>query len=257
MSATRRDAVSPPRDTVDLPRLDSVRWNEDGLVPAIVQDAVRGDVLMLAWMSRESLALTMHEGRTVFWSRSRGELWRKGEASGNVQRVRNVRLDCDGDTLLVTVDQAGSGACHTGERTCFFQAVEDEGGAGDAGDARNGGPGDGARPGVLPAGPLASLARRLEARKSADPATSWTARLYSQGLDAILRKVGEEATETVLAAKDGDRARVVEETADLWFHTMVMLANLGLGPEDVLEELDRRAGRSGLAEKAARAGPSG
>ena len=196
---------------------------------------------MLAWMNRESLALTLDEGRTVFWSRSRGELWRKGETSGNVQRVRDVRLDCDADTLLITVDQAGGAACHTGQRSCFFQALEDAGGAPKA-------------DGILPAGALESLARRLEERKSADPATSWTARLHAEGLDAILKKVGEEATETVLAAKGGDRARTVEETADLWFHTMVMLANLGLGPEDVLEELDRRAGQSGLAEKAARTG---
>jgi phosphoribosyl-ATP pyrophosphohydrolase/phosphoribosyl-AMP cyclohydrolase len=196
---------------------------------------------MLAWMSRESLALTLNEGRTVFWSRSRGELWRKGETSGNVQRVRDVRLDCDADTLLITVDPAGGAACHTGQRSCFFHALEDAGGAPKA-------------DGILPAGALEGLARRLEARKSANPATSWTARLYAAGLDAILKKVGEEATETVLAAKGGDRSRVVEETADLWFHTMVMLANLGLGPEDVLEELDRRAGQSGLAEKAARTG---
>ena len=239
MSANARDAVPPPPH--DSPRPASIRWNEDGLLPAIVQDAVRGDVLMLAWMNRESLALTLDEGRTVFWSRSRGELWRKGETSGNVQRVRDVRLDCDADTLLITVDQAGGGACHTGQRSCFFQALEDAGGAPKA-------------DGILPAGALESLARRLEERKSADPATSWTARLHAEGLDAILKKVGEEATETVLAAKGGDRARTVEETADLWFHTMVMLANLGLGPEDVLEELDRRAGQSGLAEKAARTG---
>lgn len=246
VSAAARDPLSPPHGAPDLARLESVRWDENGLIPAIVQDAVRGDVLMLAWMSRESLALTLREGRTVFWSRSRGELWRKGETSGNVQRVREVRLDCDGDTLLVAVDQAGGGACHTGRRSCFFRPFED--GGGEADDGREG---DGSPPG----GALASLARRLEARKSADPAASWTARLYSEGLDAILGKVGEEAIETVLAAKGGDRSRIVEETADLWFHTMVMLANLGLGPEDVLEELDRRAGRSGLAEKAARAGP--
>ena len=196
---------------------------------------------MLAWMSRESLALTLDEGRTVFWSRSRGRLWRKGETSGNVQRVREVRLDCDGDALLIAVDQSGGAACHTGKRSCFFQALEEA----DAGTRAEGN---------LPGGALESLARRLEERKSADPATSWTARLYAKGLDAILKKVGEEATETVLAAKGGDRSRIVAETADLWFHTMVMLANLGLGPEDVLEELDRRAGRSGLAEKAARTG---
>ena len=238
MSANSRDTVPPPHDS---PRLESVRWNDDGLVPAIVQDAVRGDVLMLAWMNRESLALTLDEGRTVFWSRSRGRLWRKGETSGNVQRVRGVRLDCDGDTLLITVDQVGGAACHTGKRSCFFRALEET----DTGATAEEN---------LPGGALESLARRLEERKSADPATSWTARLYAKGLDAILKKVGEEATETVLAAKGGDRSRIVAETADLWYHTMVMLANLGLGPEDVLEELDRRAGRSGLAEKAARTG---
>ena len=256
MSATRRDAVHPPRDAQEPPRPEAVRWNEDGLVPAIVQDAVRGDVLMLAWMNRESLALTLAEGRTVFWSRSRRELWRKGETSGNVQRVRDIRLDCDEDALLVSVDQVGGAACHTGRRSCFFQALEEAEpeGTADGADGAGGTAGTGAD-GSLAAGALESLARRLEARKSADPATSWTARLYAQGLDAILKKVGEEATETVLAAKGGERSRVVAETADLWYHTMVMLANLGLGPEDVLEELDRRAGRSGLAEKAARAGP--
>ena len=203
MSANPRDAAAPPHDS---PRLESVRWNDDGLLPAIVQDAVRGDVLMLAWMNRESLALTLDEGRTVFWSRSRGQLWRKGETSGNVQRVREVRLDCDGDALLVTVEQVGGVACHTGKRSCFFQALEEEEGAGTMAG------------GILPGGALESLARRLEERKTADPATSWTARLYAQGLDAILKKVGEEATETVLAAKGGDRSRIVAETADLWYH---------------------------------------
>lgn len=254
MSATRHDAVHPPRDPQQPPRPETFRWNADGLIPAIVQDAVRGDVLMLAWMNRESLALTLAEGRTVFWSRSRGELWRKGETSGNVQRVRDIRLDCDGDALLVSVDQVGGAACHTGRRSCFFQALEEA-------DPEPERTAEGAEcaartraDGSLAAGALESLARRLEARKTADPATSWTARLYARGLDAILRKVGEEATETVLAAKGGDRSRIVAETADLWYHTMVMLANFGLGPEDVLEELDRRAGRSGLAEKAGRTG---
>ena len=182
-------------------------------------------------------------------------LWRKGETSGNVQRVRDIRLDCDGDALLVSVDQVGGAACHTGRRSCFFRILDEAEpeGTADGADGAGGAAGREANE-SLAAGALESLARRLEARKSADPATSWTARLYAQGLDAILRKVGEEATETVLAAKGGDRSRVVAETADLWYHTMVMLANFGLGPEDVLEELDRRAGRSGLAEKAGRTG---
>ena len=249
VSATiaRNEAIAAVRAEAPAPEAlrTSVRWNADGLVPAIVQDAVRGDVLMLAWMSPESLALTLREGRTVFWSRSRAALWRKGETSGHVQRVREVRLDCDRDALLIAVDQAGGGACHTGERSCFFHAFD--------GDGHD----DGWRPAGSPSGgALEDLARRLEARKSADPDSSWSARLYARGLDTILKKVGEEATETVIAAKDGEPSRVVEETADLWFHTLVMLAKLGLGPEDVLREIDRRAGRSGLAEKAERVGPA-
>jgi len=103
-------------------QLDAVQFNADGLVPAIVQESSSGDVLMMAWMSRESLELTLREGRTVFWSRRRGELWRKGETSGEVQQVRRAYYDCDGDTLLFVVDQEGGGACHTGEHSCFFQA---------------------------------------------------------------------------------------------------------------------------------------
>lgn len=239
----------PQNDTLtraapDAPWVESVRWNADGLAPAIVQDAVRGDVLMLAWMSRESLALTLEEGRTVFWSRSRRELWRKGETSGNVQRVREVRLDCDFDALLVLVEQVGGAACHTGRRSCFFSALD-----GDGEEERDWQP--------VPhpaAGELERLAWRLEERKSADPDTSWTARLHAMGLDAILKKVGEEATETVLAAKGGERERIVAETADLWYHTLVMLAHLELGPADVLAELERRSARSGIEEKAARGG---
>jgi phosphoribosyl-AMP cyclohydrolase len=106
--------------------VSTVKFNADGLVPAIVQEASTRDVLMLAWMTRESLALTLDEGRTVFWSRSRGELWRKGETSGEVQRVREAYYDCDGDTLLFVVDQEGGGACHTGHHSCFFQRFGDE-----------------------------------------------------------------------------------------------------------------------------------
>ena len=105
--------------------LDAVRWNEDGLIPAIAQDAESGDVLMLAWMSRESLARTLDEGEAVYWSRSRGRLWKKGEQSGHVQRVSEIRLDCDADTLLLRVEQQGGIACHTGRRHCFFRALRD------------------------------------------------------------------------------------------------------------------------------------
>lgn len=105
--------------------LDDIRWNEDGLIPAIAQDAESGDVLMLAWMSRESLARTLDEGEAVYWSRSRGRLWKKGERSGHVQRVTEIRLDCDADTLLIKVEQRGGIACHTGRRRCFFMKLRD------------------------------------------------------------------------------------------------------------------------------------
>ena len=106
--------------------LDEVAWNADGLVPAVVQDAESGSVLMMAWMNREALSLTLREGRAIFWSRSRGKLWRKGESSGHVQRLRELRLDCDGDTLLLSVDQVGGIACHTGRRTCFYRRAVDD-----------------------------------------------------------------------------------------------------------------------------------
>lgn len=229
--------------------LDEIKWSAEGLVPAIAQEAGSGRVLMMAWMNREALAETAASGRAVYWSRSRNKLWRKGEESGHVQRVKEMRLDCDADVILLTVEQAGGIACHTGRRSCFFRRFEN-------GEWRTTDPVVTRRPRFIRArtvgGVLTRLAEVLETRKGADPASSYVAGLYAKGLEAILKKIGEEATETVMAAKDGAVDKIVRETADLWFHTLVLLAQQGLHPQDVLAELERRFGLSGVTEKARR-----
>lgn len=249
--------------------LDTVRWNADGLVPAVAQSADSRRVLTLAWMNRAALSATVASGYAHYWSRSRQRLWKKGESSGHVQAVREVRLDCDSDAVLLLVDQAGGIACHTGRERCFYKRL-------DAGEwidvepvlkdpkAMYG-------PGKQPVGPpdpatsasdaprqdvLSVVASTIESRKGADPSTSYVASLFDRGDDAILKKIGEEATETVLAAKGGDPAGITHEVADLWFHCLVLLARHRLSPDDVLAELERRHGTSGIDEKAGR-GPAG
>lgn len=197
-----------------------VRFGPDGLVPAIVQDASDGRVLTQAWMSRESLERTLESGDTWFWSRSRGELWRKGATSGNTQAVRSVTLDCDGDSLLVRVDQIGV-ACHTGAATCFHQPLTD------------GAP--------EPFAAIADLERVVAERAEAgDAGSSYTARLLAGGVDAVCKKVGEEATEVVLAAKGAERGQVVYESADLLYHLAVLWRAAGVSFAEVAEELESR-----------------
>jgi len=232
--------------------LDTVQWNSQGLVPAIAQDHQTGRVLMLAWMNRESLELTLAEQRAVYWSRSRQVLWRKGEQSGNRQELIELRLDCDSDALLLRVRQIGGVACHTGRESCFFQELI--GGQWVTQEA----PLSAADIHPL-AGQelLGSLADLLAERKGADPESSYVASLYGKGQEAILKKIGEEGAEFILAAKGGELDKVVYEAADLCFHSLVALADLGVRPEAVLAELSRRFGRSGLVEKAARSENSG
>jgi phosphoribosyl-AMP cyclohydrolase / phosphoribosyl-ATP pyrophosphohydrolase len=216
-----------------------VKWDDRGLVPAVVQDAADGRVLMLAYMDRESLAKTVETGFTHFHSRSRGVLWKKGETSGHVQRVREIRLDCDGDTVLIRVDQTGP-ACHTGAPTCFFRRAQDGELVRDE------------EAGTL-YGELARLFATIEERRAAgDPEASYVAQLFAKGRDHILKKVAEEAGEVLLAAKGGDPKAVTREAADLLFHLLVALAEAGLTPADVAAELRARRGVSGLAEKASR-----
>jgi phosphoribosyl-AMP cyclohydrolase / phosphoribosyl-ATP pyrophosphohydrolase len=252
--------------------LDAVRWNADGLVPAIAQDASTQRVLTLAWMNRDALARTQATGEAHYWSRSRQKLWRKGEESSHVQRVRELRLDCDNDTVLLVVEQVGGIACHTGREGCFFQRLEQgewhavepvlkdpaaiygsqESGIGNQNQGSENAATRAGAPAPDLAGVLGRVAATIESRRNGDPQSSYVAALFAKGDDAMLKKIGEEATETVMAAKDGDKLRLRAEIADLWFHCLVVLARHGLGPADVLEELQRREGVSGHAEKAAR-----
>ncbi len=205
--------------------LDELKWDGDGLIPAVVQETETGEVLMVAWMDREALAKTLESGLAHYWSRSRRALWRKGETSGHTQHVDGLYADCDRDTLLVQAHQDGV-ACHTGARTCFFTRL-----------------GGGAAPQALGAGPtmLEVLERVLQSRKVERPPGSYTAGLFERGEAQICRKIGEEATEVVTAALGGESdARLVSEVADLWFHTMVLLASRGIPLRRVFEELARR-----------------
>jgi phosphoribosyl-ATP pyrophosphohydrolase/phosphoribosyl-AMP cyclohydrolase len=210
----------------------TLKYNEQGLLPAILQDADSGEVLMLAWMNGQALELTRQTRQAHFWSRSRGRLWRKGETSGNVQEVQELRIDCDQDALLLQVKPAGP-ACHTGERSCFFRTL----------DLDSLQPVEGQEPGPVeepPAFSLDSLYSLICQRKENPPAGSYTARLFQQGEDEIIKKVGEEAVEVVLAAKGQGKQRLTEEVADLAYHVLVLLAQQGLTPEDILAELERR-----------------
>ena len=199
-----------------------LRFDAGGLIPAVVQEAETGEVLMVAWMDRQALERTLATGLAHYWSRSRQALWRKGETSGHEQHVRGVYADCDRDVLLVQVHQQGV-ACHTGERSCFFTPL--------AGPAPA-------------AGMLERLERVVADRKAHPRPGSYVAGLLDRGEAAVCRKIGEEAVEVVTAALggEGDR-RVVEEIADLWFHTMVLLGARAIPLRDVLEELARRHGR--------------
>ena len=201
---------------------DELSFDERGLIPAVVQEADTGEVLMVAWMDRAALEATLKTGLSHFWSRSRGTLWRKGETSGHAQHVERVYVDCDADVLLVQVHQDGV-ACHTGHRTCFFRGL--------AGDGET----------APPANMLERLEQTIASRKASPVAGSYVASLLAKGEAAVCRKIGEEATEVILAALGGEGdQRLVAETADLWFHTLVLLGARGIGVGEILQELARR-----------------
>ena len=199
--------------------IDELKFNSHGLIPAIVVDAQSKKVLTLAYMNRESLEISMKEGRTCFWSRSRQELWRKGETSGNVQHIVDITADCDRDALVVRVNKEGP-ACHLGTDSCFNDQVF----AGEAPEPFS----------------VKGLYALLEGRKADLPEGSYTTYLFQKGIDKILKKVGEECTEVIIAGKAGDRRETVYEIGDLMYHVMVLMVELGIPVDDVLAELASR-----------------
>ena len=194
--------------------LEKAKFGADGLIPAIIQDARTREVLTVAYMNREALQLTLERGETYFWSRSRQQLWHKGETSGNSQKVMEVSLDCDRDAVLVEVEPRGP-ACHTGSYSCFGVEPEIE-------------------------GVLQELYAVIERRKEQRPEGSYTTYLFNSGLDKILKKVGEEATETIVAAKNADSQRLVSETGDLIYHLLVLLVERGVTLDEIGRELKER-----------------
>ena len=202
-------------------------WEKtDGLMPVIVQHAVSGEVLMLGYMNPEALDKTIESGKVTFFSRTKQRLWTKGETSGNFLNVVNIAPDCDNDTLLVLANPIGP-TCHKGTSSCF---------------------GDTAHQWLF----LYQLEQLLAERKSADPETSYTAQLLAGGPDSILKKIGEECAELIMAGKEGKRLKIVWESTDVIYHVLVLLAFYGLSIEDVSQEMRRREGISGIDEKAAR-----
>ena len=276
--------------------LAAIKFNDDGLIPAIAQDHKSGRILMMAWMNAESLQLTSQTQTAVYFSRSRGKLWHKGESSGHTQRVHDIRLDCDADVIVLSVTQAGGIACHTGRESCFYQRLDLSGQTPewqtvdkvlkDPADIYHSNTATQATPEINEAAAenivdsdtnqndhspitrsiLQQLDKVLAERKQADADNSYVASLYAKGLNKILEKVGEESTESIIAAKDFancnentdkaqyDEARheLIYEVADVWFHTLVGLAWFDIESEAVLNELGRRFGLSGIDEKAAR-----
>ena len=196
-----------------------LKFDEKGLIPAIVQDHYTKEVLTLAYMNAESLAITIDEGYTCFWSRSRQELWRKGETSGNRQRVVSITADCDKDALVVEVVKSGP-ACHTGAESCFFNPVylSDE----------------------LKRFSYEGLYDLIAGRKTAPKEGSYTTYLFEKGMDKILKKVGEECTEVIIGGSKGDKEETVYEIADLCYHVMVLMVQMGITVEDITRELEKR-----------------
>ena len=199
--------------------IDELKFDAKGLIPAVVVDLYTREVLTLAYRNRESLQISMDEGRTCFWSRSRQELWRKGETSGNVQHIVDIVADCDKDALVVIVDKEGP-ACHTGAESCFHNYLWES-------DERH-------------YFTVEGLMDLLKGRKTNPKEGSYTTYLFEKGIDKILKKVGEESTEVIIAAKAGDKRETIYEVADLMYHVMVMMVEMGISTQDILAELASR-----------------
>lgn len=268
--------------------LNAIAFNKDGLIPAIAQDHQSGRILMMAWMNAEALQLTASTKTAVYYSRSRAKLWHKGETSRHTQQVHDIRLDCDADVIVLSVTQVGGIACHTGRESCFYQRLDLSGNQPrwQTVDAVLKDPSEiytdnskettkqpidnetvsSKAKALVNRSILQQLDQVLAERKRADADSSYVASLYAKGLNKILEKVGEEATESIIAAKDlansseqadktaydAARNEFIYEVADVWFHTLIGLAWFDIDSDAVLNELGRRFGLSGIDEKAAR-----
>jgi phosphoribosyl-ATP pyrophosphohydrolase/phosphoribosyl-AMP cyclohydrolase len=200
-------------------KIDDLKFDEKGLIPAVVVDAVSRKVLTVAYMNRESLEISMREGKTCFWSRSRQELWRKGETSGNWQHIVNITADCDRDALTVLVNKDGP-ACHLGTDSCFNDLVYESDELSDF--------------------TLQGLMELIKGRKTEKKEGSYTTYLFEKGIDKILKKVGEESTEVIIAGKADDKKETIYEIADLTYHVMVLMIEMGISLEDIMAELKSR-----------------
>lgn len=202
-----------------MTEIDQLKFDEKGLIPAVIVEAGTHQLLMVAYMNRESLKISMETGKTCFWSRSRQELWTKGETSGNYQHIVSITADCDLDTLKVVVEKDGP-ACHTGAETCFFNPVYQSEEKSDF--------------------TLDALMELIRGRKTNPQEGSYTTYLFPKGLDKILKKIGEESTEVIIAAKDNDPKETIYEISDLVYHVMVMMIQQGISLEDIRRELASR-----------------
>lgn len=220
--------------------LNRVDWDKSELLPVIVQDVANNEVLMMAYMNREALELSLSTKVAHYFSRSKQRIWKKGESSGHTQAIHSFNIDCDNDTLLIKVTQEGV-ACHTGRRSCFFTELE-SGNTNSEVQVNS----------EAMYGVIDTLYHTIQERKNADPSTSWTAKLLSKGDNTILKKVVEEAGEFSFAYKDNDEKEMVYEAADLTYHMLVALAAKNISPDRIKQELARRFDMSGIAEKNAR-----
>jgi phosphoribosyl-AMP cyclohydrolase / phosphoribosyl-ATP pyrophosphohydrolase len=221
------------RDTVNSTTTNKLKFDGQGLLPAIIQDWLDGTVLMLGYMNQEALAKTLVTKRVHFWSRSRNKLWEKGETSGHTLQVKELFIDCDDDTILVKAQPVGP-TCHTGARTCFFSKLDEQGQIHPLNS-------ENAQGGILE-----SVLRTIRDRRSIPQSGSYTSKLFEGGHDKILKKVAEEAGEVLLASKGGKKEEIVYEVADLFFHTLMVLGYHDLSLRDIHGELGRRFGKTGL-----------
>jgi len=220
--------------------VDRVDWEKSELLPVIVQEASTNEILMMAYMNKEALELSLNTKNAHYFSRSKQRIWKKGESSGHTQTIHSFSIDCDNDTLLIKVTQEGV-ACHTGRKSCFFTELE-------SGETNSEVEVDT----TAAYGVIDTLYHTIQERKLADPTTSWTAKLISKGENTILKKVVEEAGEFSFAYKDNDEAEMIYEAADLTYHMLVALAVKNISPDRIKQELARRFDMSGIAEKNAR-----